>query len=215
MIVSIDGLSLTGKSELSKMVAKELGCKSFDTGNLYRCIAYELNKENVNLNDKKAVVKAMKNMKVDLEEDKVLINGEDVTSKINSNPHLFVLASQCAAIPDVKDIVERYQKKFARENDAVIEGRDIGERVVPNADIKFYFYSDFRKRVNRMNSLVGEGDGISMFKNIPENIKTIDEIDINSGNFYKPADAVEIDTTDLSNSEILNIMMDEINKLKN
>lgn len=214
MIVSIDGLSLTGKSELSKMVAKELGCKSFDTGNLYRCIAYELDKENINMNDNKAVVKAVKNMKVDLEEDRVLINGVDVTSKINSDPNLFLLASQCAANPDVKDMVERYQRKFARENDAVIEGRDIGEKVVPNADIKFYFYSDFRKRVNRMNNLLGEGDGVSVFKNIPENIKAIDDIDINSGNFYKPTNAVEIDTTDLSNNEILNIMMDEINKLK-
>ena len=65
-----------------------------------------------------------------------------------------------------------------------------------------------------MNNLLGEGDGVSVFKNIPENIKAIDDIDINSGNFYKPTNAVEIDTTDLSNNEILNIMMDEINKLK-
>ena len=65
-----------------------------------------------------------------------------------------------------------------------------------------------------MNTLLGEADGVSVFKNIPENIKAIDDIDINSGNFYKPANAVEIDTTDLSNNEILNIMMDEINKLK-
>ena len=214
MIVSIDGLSLTGKSELSKMVAKELGYKSFDTGNLYRCIAYELNKEGIDVNNQKAVVNAVKNMKFDFQDDKILINGADVSEKINSNPHIFVMASQCAAIQDVKDIVERYQKRFIKDNNAVIEGRDIGEKVAPNADIKFYFYSDLRKRVNRMNNLVESSDSAFAYRNIPDNIKTIDDIDINSGNFYKPVNAVEIDTTDLSNNEILDIMMDEINKLK-
>ena len=214
MIISIDGLSLTGKSELSKMVAKELGCKSFDTGNLYRCIAYELNKEGIDVNNHKAVRDAIKNMKIDFDGEKIVVNGEDVSSKINSNPNLYVLASQYAAISDVKDYVERYQRKFIRDDNAVIEGRDIGEKIAPNADIKFYFYSDLRKRVNRMNNLVDSGDNSYAFLNIPESIKTIDDIDINSGNFYKPVNAVEIDTTDLSNNEILDIMMDEINKLK-
>lgn len=214
MIISIDGLSLTGKSELSKMVAKELGCKSFDTGNLYRCIAYELNKESIDVNNHKAVRDAIKNMKIDFDGEKIVVNGEEVSDKINSNPNLYVLASQYAAIPDVKDYVERYQRKFIRDDNAVIEGRDIGEKIAPNADIKFYFYSDLRKRVNRMNNLVDSNNNSYAFLNIPESIKTIDDIDINSGNFYKPVNAVEIDTTDLSNNEILDIMMDEINKLK-
>ena len=207
MIITIDGLSTTGKSTLSKMIAKALKIKNFNTGTIYRCIAYEILEKKLDIAKIDDVIFNLKGINIDFVDDKVLLNGIDVTRKIREN-NISVLSTKYATIPEIKEFVRNYQKDFIKNNDTVMEGRDIGTRIAPNADFRFYLYSNFETRVER---LYKKDNTISKEK-IAESLKIIDDLDINEGNFIEPENAIRIDTTNLNLEEVYNIMMDIITK---
>ena len=209
MIISIDGLGVNGKSTLAKIISEKLGFRNFNTGSIYRCIALEILNKNIDINNISSTIKKLEKIKIDFRDDKVFLNNEDVTKVIRTEK-ISMCAVQWATISEIKQIVRNIQRDFVKKYNTVIEGRDIGSRIVPEADVKFYLYSDFETRVKR---LWKQNTSINI-NIIRENLTKRDDIDINGGNFKKPENAVEIDTTNKSIDEIFDIMMNKINEVR-
>ena len=210
MIIAIDGLGVNGKSTLAKMLSNSLGFKYFNTGSIYRCIALEIINNNLDVNDIKSVIEHLKLIDIDFNADKVFLSGIDVTDEIRTEI-ISVKSTEWATIPEIKELVRKIQKDFLSENDTVIEGRDICTRIAPNADFKFYLYSDFETRVKRLYNSNKNVD----INTIRDNLLIRDRLDIDGGNFIKPKNAIEINTTNLSINEVYNIMIEKINYNKN
>lgn len=207
MVITIDGLGVNGKSTLARMISQEIGFKNFNTGAIYRCIALEIIDKNLDVENVEELLKKISYINVDFDDDKVILNDKDVTTEIRTEK-ISVLSTKWATIPEIKQIVREIQSNFIKNNDTVIEGRDIATRIAPWADIKFYLYSDFETRVERLWRQNPKVD----IEEIGKNLKIRDDLDINRGNFIKPANAIEIDTTDKNIDEVFQIMMDKINK---
>lgn len=205
MIIAIDGLAANGKTTLAKRISKKLNYKNFSTGAIYRCFALEILNKKLDITNLKEIVKTLQDLDINFEDEKVLLNGEDV-SKIIRTEEISIASNKWATIPEIKELVRKIQKDFLEKNNTVIEGRDICTRIAPNAEFKFYLYSDFDIRVERLKKLNASLE----INEIIENLKRIDDVDINGGNFIKPENAFEIDTTNLSLDEVYNIMINQI-----
>lgn len=207
MVITIDGLGVNGKSTLARMISQEIGFKNFNTGAIYRCIALEIINRSLEVENIKQLIIQMGCINVDFENDKVFLNNKDVTTEITTEK-ISVLSTKWATIPEIKQIVREIQSNFIKNNDTVIEGRDIATRIAPCAAIKFYLYSDFETRVERLWKQNTKVD----IEEIRNNLKIRDELDINRGNFVKPENAIEIDITNKNIDEVFQIMMEEIYK---
>lgn len=208
MVITIDGLGVNGKSTLAKRISSELNFKNFNTGAIYRCIALKIIENKLDIDNIDNVLNNISNLEIDFEEDKVYLNNKDVTKEIRTE-QISVYSTKWATIPKIKEFVRSFQKDFILKNNTVMEGRDIASRIAPNAEVKFYLYSDFETRVKR---LWNENRKINIDE-IRENLRMRDDLDINGGNFVKPKDAIEIDTTNYTLDEVYQIMIDEINKV--
>lgn len=208
MVITIDGLGVNGKSTLAKRISNELNFKNFNTGAIYRCIALQIIENKLDINKIEQVLNYIREMEVDFESDKIYLNKRDVTTKIRTE-QISVVSTKWATIPKIKEFVRNFQKDFIEKNDTVMEGRDIGTRIAPNAEVKFYLYSDFETRVER---LWNQNKKINI-EEIRENLKIRDDLDINGGNFVKPKNAIEIDTTNYTLDEVYQIMINEVNKV--
>lgn len=206
MIIAIDGLGVNGKSTLAKMLANNLNFKYFNTGSIYRCIALEIIKNNLDVHNIENVIKHLKLINIDFDSERVFLEGIDVTNQIRTET-ISVKSTEWATIPEIKELVRKIQKEYINRNDVVIEGRDICTRIAPNADFKFYLYSNFETRVTRLYNS-NKSEDIDTIRN---NLIIRDKIDIEGKNFIKPKDAIEIDTTNLSINDVYNIMLEKIN----
>ena len=205
MVITIDGLGVNGKSTLAKMISKKINFKNFNTGAIYRCIALEIINNNYDINNLDAVIEVLSNIKVNFIDERVFLNDKDITKQIQTE-EISVKSTKWATIIKIKEIVRKIQRDFILNNDTVMEGRDIATRIAPNAEVKFYLYSDFEKRVER---LWKKDTGVDI-ETIRNNLKVRDDLDINGGNFIKPQNAIEIDTTNLNIDEVFEIMLKEI-----
>lgn len=208
MVITIDGLAVNGKTTLAKKISEKINFKNFSAGAVYRCIALEIINKNLSFKEKDKILEEIKNIKIDFQNGKTYLNGIDVSKTMRAE-EVSLKANECGAIPEIKDFVRTIQKRFIEENDTVMEGRDIGTRIAPHADIKFYIYSDFETRVQRSHKATGVD-----IEEVRENLKTIDNRDINGGSFVKPTGAIEIDTSNKTLDEVYEIMLEEIRKVK-
>ncbi len=206
MIIAIDGLGVNGKSTLAKMLANYLNLKYLNTGSIYRCIALEIINKNLNIHSIEKVIEHLKHITIDFEGENVFLDGIDVTKQIRTEI-ISVKSTEWATIPAIKELVRKIQKEYINQNDVVIEGRDICTRIAPNADFKFYLYSNFETRVTRLYNS-NKSEDIDTIRN---NLIIRDKIDTEGKNFIKPKDAIEIDTTNLSINDVYNIMLEKIN----
>lgn len=202
MIITIDGLSINGKTTLAQMLSKNLGIKYFNTGAIYRVLALKILESNIDINDINKVIELFSSLNIDFIGNSVYLNNEDVTDKIYTD-QIAYYSTKWGTITEIKEAIRNYQKEFIKNNDVIMEGRDIGSRIAPTADFKFYLYADFDKRVERMYLKNPKVDK----KTHAHNLMVLDELDINGGNFVKPNFAYEIDTTDKSLDEVLKEML--------
>lgn len=205
MVITIDGLGVNGKSTLAKMISKKLNFQNFNTGAIYRCIALKIINEKLDINNILQVIDRIKDIDIYFDNGKTYLDGKDVSKEIRSE-QISVCSTQWATIPEIKETVRKIQKEFIKKYDTVMEGRDIATRIAPNADYKFYLYSDFETRVER---LWNENKSLDI-ETIRKDLKIRDDLDINGGNFIKPINAIEIDTTNYSIDEVYKIMIDKI-----
>ena len=159
----------------------------------------------MDVNDISNTLYKIKNIDINFENDKVFLDGKDVTKQIRTE-QISVYSTKWATIPEIKSFVREIQKDYLKKYDTVIEGRDIATRIAPDAEFKFYLYSDFDTRVKRL-WMQNKCENIETIRN---NLKIRDDLDINGGNFVKPTNAIEIDTTNYTIDEVFEIMLKSI-----
>ncbi len=151
-IIAIDGPASSGKSTTAKELAKNLEYVYLDTGAMYRACGLQSHKENISLKDIPALTKMMQNIRVEIKYSQpnniVLLNGEDVSQQIRE-PHIGKLASDISAIGVVREGMTTLQRKLGKSKGIVMDGRDIGTVVFPNADFKFFMVADIDERAKR------------------------------------------------------------------
>ncbi len=201
MIIAIDGPAGSGKSTIAKLLAKELGFTYIDTGAMYRAVALKIKRLGIDPDNKEAVINVLKETDIRLknnEEIKVFLDGEDVSSEIRTE-EIGKIASKIARYTEVRKILVEMQRKIGEEaKNAVIEGRDTGTVIFPNADIKIFMTAKPEVRAERrFKELKEKGLNVS-YDEILKEIVERDKLDTTRKDSpLKPAkDAIIIDTSD-------------------
>ena len=198
--VAIDGPAGAGKSTLARAAAKELGFIYVDTGALYRSVAYYAIKNNTDPHDSENVVLLLKNIRPELKyiggEQHVFLNGEDVSGFIRT-PEVSMGASAVSAIPAVRAFLFDLQKNIAAENNIIMDGRDIGTVVLPNADVKIYLTASAEVRADRRYKELAEKGMSPVYDEVLEDIKQRDYNDMHRdiAPLKQADDAVLLDTS--------------------
>ena len=206
-VVAIDGPAGTGKGTISKIISEKCGLVNIDTGAMYRAVTVEMINKNIKLEDEEKINKMLENINIELKiengEQRIILNDVDVTKRIRE-ADVTKIVSFVSGIKQVRLKMADMQRKIGEKIDVVMEGRDIGTYVFPNADVKIYLDADVEERAKR-RYIQNQEKGIEMpFKEILENIKIRDENDKNKeiGALKKAEDAVLIDTTNLTIEQV-------------
>ena len=198
-LITIDGPSGAGKGTVSRLLAKKLGYEYLDTGALYRAVAWKVKKEKADPDNEDALKKILGNINIDFKGDKVFIDGTDATSEIRTN-EIGDLSSRVSAKPAVRAGLFSIQREIGLRGNVVIEGRDTGTVIFPEAENKFFLDAGLEERARRrFEELKGKTPGITMEKTI-EDIKKRDLRDSSRENapLMKTKDMIYIDSTTLS-----------------
>lgn len=204
--VAIDGPAGAGKSSVSKAVAKKMGLVYVDTGAMYRaCAVYAIN-NNIDI-EEKALLPVLDKIKIDIgytdEGQKIYLNGEDVTERIRQQDAT-IGSSEIAVIPSVRLKLVELQRELAKSKSVIMDGRDIGTYVLPNADLKIFLTASVEKRAERRYKEMTEKGMACDFERVCEDIKFRDKNDSERefAPLRKAEDAVLIDSTEMSFDEV-------------
>ena len=200
--IAIDGPAGAGKSTIAKIVAKKLGFIYVDTGAMYRTMALACFRDNISQDDEASVVKKCQNVKVTLAYEngtqKVFLNGEDVSTEIRQEV-IGNMTSAIAVYSPVRKILVNMQQELAKTNEVVMDGRDIGSAVLPNADLKIYLTASSRTRATRRYKELVEKGQVCDIDEIERDIKDRDYRDMHRevSPLVQADDAVLIDSSDM------------------
>ncbi len=219
MIVAIDGPAASGKSTAAIGVAKALNITHLDTGAMYRAITYGLLKNKIEFTDLDAVEAYLSSVNLKFfKKDKItklLLNGSDITENIRSN-NINENVSEVSAIKIVREFMVKFQREMSDDISCVLEGRDIGTVVFPNADFKFFIIASDEARANRrLDDLIKVGDkNPGDFEIVLEELILRDHKDSTRDHspLKKADDALEIDTTHLTINEVVNKIVNTVNQ---
>jgi CMP/dCMP kinase len=218
LIIAIDGPAGSGKSTSAKLVAKKLGYVYIDTGAMYRAITY-LALENEAINDESQIIELARKCKIDLnyEDGEVIVRLDDMdvskeirTAEVNSH------VSDVSKISSVRKLlVEKQREMAAKGNGVVMEGRDIGTVVFPNADVKIFLTASLDIRANRRTKEYNTNGSKVLVDEVKSNLSNRDKIDSsrNDSPLTKASDAVEVDTSNVTIDEQVILILDEVKKV--
>nr|WP_317412250.1 (d)CMP kinase [uncultured Solibaculum sp.] len=209
--IAIDGPAGAGKSSIARKVAANLGYIYVDTGALYRTIGYAALRDGLDPKDERAVVGLLPSIKVELAfadgEQQVLLNGENVSGCIRT-PEVSMAASAVSAMPPVRDFLFSLQQDMAKTHDVIMDGRDIGTKVLPWAQVKIFLTASPEERARRRyEELVEKGQDVR-YEDVLEDMRQRDYNDSHRAVApLKPAeDAVVVDTTGNEFEQSVNIL---------
>jgi cytidylate kinase len=209
-IITIDGPAGAGKSSLAKEIAKRFGYTHLDSGALYRAIGVAAKEAGIDLTKEEEVVELAKGLEIKLKENRVLLNGREITDKIRT-PEAGNLASQVAQHKEIREIVVKTLRKLAQGKEIVIDGRDAGSYIFPEAELKIYLTASPEERAKRrFRELLEKGFKVSYEKVLKEVIER-DKKDANRefAPLAVPEGATIIDSTGKTFQEVL----EEVRKL--
>lgn len=214
MIIAIDGPSGAGKSTLGRMLARELGLLYIDTGSMYRAVALAVIESSVNETDNTSVGSLASRVDISLEGDpdslRVMLDGRDITERIRDED-VTHMSSVISTIPEVRRAMVQRQRELG-ERGAVLNGRDIGTVVFPNADVKFFLTASADERAHRRFEEVRAQDAAVTFDETFADMTERDRRDTTRADspLLKAEDAVLIDSSGLSIDEVFAKMMAEV-----
>lgn len=215
--VAVDGPAGAGKSTVSRRAAKILGLVYVDTGALYRAIGLYAIENGIDTKDEKAVTSVLKDITVDLDnsggEQRVLLCGEDVTGNIRTGA-VSMAASDVSSYPEVRAFLLETQKKIAREKSVIMDGRDIGTVVLPEADVKVFLTADAAVRAKRRFLELTERKEKVDYNTILAEINERDHNDKNRAvaPLKQADDAILLDTSEMSFDESIQALVNIIRK---
>ncbi len=208
--IAIDGPSGAGKSTISKAVAKELGFIHIDTGALYRTIAFYLSDNQIDINNEEAIKAALDDIKIQVcIEDglqKIYLNNKEVCEELRQ-PNITKIASDVSKLPIVRAYLLEIQRELARENDCVMDGRDISTVVLPDATVKIFLTASPEVRAERRLKQQKEMGIIEDYDKILDDIKKRDYNDSHReiAPLKQAPDAIKIDSSKVDFDEVKNI----------
>lgn len=219
-VIAIDGFSSTGKSSVSKEIAQRLSIIHLDTGALYRAVTYfalknyfyqdQINTEKLigNLSKIHIELKAKENQFT------LLLNGEEISEKIRTN-EVSNWVSLIAKIPEIRDFLLHTQRNIAQKGGVILDGRDIGTNVLPNADYKFFLTASIEKRTERRFKELQEMGQNTSLQEVKENLILRDKIDSEReiAPLKKAPDAIIIDNTDIDQEATILEILSHIRKI--
>jgi cytidylate kinase len=216
MIIAIDGPAGSGKSTIAKLIAKDIGLVYLDTGAMYRLVTLKALNEGIlgngKLSDLGKIKKLLDNLNIDIKENGFYLDDVDVSEEIRK-PIISENVSDIAAIREVREKMVDLQRKFSKSKNVILDGRDIGTVVFPNADLKIFLVADAKERAKRRyKELVEKGENVEI-EEIYDNILKRDKIDSTrkESPLKKAKDAVEVDTTFKNIKEVKNEILKMIN----
>ena len=214
MIIAIDGPSASGKSTTAKGVAERLGITYLDTGAMYRAVTLRIIEYGINLNDHEKICEFLEDLEINFDSlNDIWANGHNVSGKIRTT-EISSNVSAVSAIPQVREKMVAIQRTIAEGFDCVLEGRDIGTVVFPNADYKFFLVADLEIRAKRRLvelEKIGEKSSLSELKSDIQNRDRLDSSrDISP--LVQAEDAITIDTGNLTIDEQIEKIVEIINK---
>ncbi|MBQ9403498.1 MAG: (d)CMP kinase [Synergistaceae bacterium] len=210
-VITIDGPAGAGKSSVAKKLAAKLGIKYLDTGAIYRAIALILAKSEISPDNKDFLNEALSKIKIELVNNGVLVNGFDVTGEIRT-PEVDALASLYSAIPEIRTALLSLQQDQKNYGSIIAEGRDVGSVVFPDAKFKFFITATPEARARRRyEQRIGQNQDAD-YDRILQAIKSRDEYDSNrkAAPLSIPDGAVYIDTSDMSEDEVINFILEHV-----
>ena len=219
--VAIDGPAGAGKSTIAKLISREMGYIYVDTGAMYRAMAVYFSKNKVNPEDESAINEAVKNVDIKIEyqndEQQVILNGENVTGLLRTE-ETGNMASKTSKYKEVRSKLVELQRELAKTTDVVMDGRDIGTTVLPDAFVKIYLTASSDARAKRRyDELVAKGEQCDLSA-IKEDIEKRDYQDMHReiSPLKQAEDAVLLDTSDMNIEQVVAAMRDIIdNAVKN
>lgn len=214
--VAIDGPSGAGKSTLARAAAERLGILYVDTGAIYRTIGLYVQRRGIDPKDAAAVLAALPDIRIGMDHDadgmqRMLLNGEDVTADIRL-PEISMYASAVSAIQGVRDFLMEMQRSLARERSVIMDGRDIGTVVLPDADVKIFLYADVEVRAKRRELELRQRGTPKPYEEV---LREMEERDYNDTHraaapLRAADDAIMVDTSSMDFDASLALLLDVI-----
>jgi cytidylate kinase len=211
LVIAIDGPSGAGKSTIARLLAERLGYRQIDTGAMYRAVALLISRAGIDPADSDAVERLCRDVDVRLDcsdsTQRVFVNGQDVTDHIRT-PEMSLITSRVSALRPVREAMMRLQRLMGQSGGVVLEGRDIGTVVFPDAELKFFLYASPEERGRRRYAeLVGNGTRVTLEETIAD-VSRRDQQDSQRdlAPLKQAEDAIPIDSSDSSIEEVLDRM---------
>jgi cytidylate kinase len=216
IIIAIDGFSSCGKSTLAKQIAQALHYRYIDTGAMYRATALFLLRNQIDIYHPELVAHALNDIHIDFRVNKATqsqdtyLNGENVEEEIRVNPRVVSIVSDVSAISEVRSFLVKQQRKMGNEKGIVMDGRDIGTVVFPDAELKIFVTADPKVRTQRRFDELKEKGQNTTFEEVLANLQKRDHIDSTRADspLKQADDAILLDNSDMSRDAQFDLVYD-------
>jgi cytidylate kinase len=214
-VITIDGPAGAGKSTVAREVARRLGFRLVDTGALYRALAWAVSRAGVATTDAGALRALLARTTVELVGDRVLVNGQDVTGEIRA-PEISMLTSRLTVLPALREKMTPIQQSLAAAGGVVLEGRDTGTVVCPDAEVKIYLDADLSERARRRERELAARGTAADYESVKAEMAERDRQDTERAiaPLRKPADAISVDSTGVSPNTVVQRILDAVEQAR-